>query len=133
MTVRPAFAWAALYFLAPSETAAATSPHDPPHVIAVSPASGSSIAAGQFTLRITFDREMRRDSYSLATDGEADFPSCAMPPRTSADGRTFEFDCKAGTGRSYEIWINRAPYMNFKSAAAQEPATPHRLSFRTGK
>lgn len=108
--------------LAPAETAG------PPRVVAVSPAQNARIAPGTFTLRVTFDQPMRDRSWSFVQVSRATYPDCDGRPVRSADGRSFSMQCRAQAGRSYEIWFNRAPYLNFKSAAGA-PAQPFGLRF----
>jgi hypothetical protein len=102
-----------------------------PRVIATFPASGATVPAGPITLRVTFDRPMRRHSYSFVQKSPETFPNCGRnQPRQSADGRTFLLQCEVLPNRSYEVWFNNPPYMKFASEIGV-PATPHRLAFRS--
>lgn len=99
-----------------------------PRVIASSPSDGSTIAPGPFTLSVTFDRPMRRDSFSFATGPEGRFPKCQARPFASRDGRTFSLRCTARPGESYVVWANHGRFMNFRSDAGLA-ARPSRLAF----
>lgn len=102
-----------------------------PQVVSTSPKADQIIAPGAFMLSVTFDRPMRRESYSFVRRRIETYPDCgANRPAQSADGRTFTMRCIAAPGRRYEIWFNDPPYLNFvgKSGAS---ATPYRLRFRT--
>ena len=122
--------------LATQQNGNSASPQPPsrqPRVKAASPAPGGQVAPGPLTLRVTFDRPMRRGSYSFVQTSADTYPDCgANAPELSRDRRTFTLRCKVGPGRAYEIWFNRPPYMNFKSEGAL-PAVPFQLRFRTGE
>jgi DNA-binding CsgD family transcriptional regulator len=101
-----------------------------PRVVATYPARGDTIPSGPLTLSVTFDQPMRDGSYSFVQMSEETYPTCEPRPQTSADRRTFTLHCTTQPGRKYEIWFNRAPYMNFKSVPGT-PAQPFQLVFRT--
>jgi DNA-binding CsgD family transcriptional regulator len=102
-----------------------------PRVVATFPAPGAVVPPGPVTLRVTYDRPMRRQSYSFVQKSPGSYPDCGKHmPQQSADGRTFTLRCEVRAGRSYEIWFNRPPYMNFTSDGGV-PASPFQLLFRT--
>lgn len=101
-----------------------------PRVVATYPARDSTIPSGSLTLSVTFDQAMRDGSYSFVQMSEETYPTCEPRPQVSADRRTFTLRCTTLPGRKYEIWFNRAPYMNFRSVAGT-PAQPFQLLFRT--
>lgn len=103
---------------------------DAPVVVSTVPSSGARIVPGGFTLSVTFDRPMRDGSYSFVRTSVETYPQCDGRPRFSKNRRTVTMQCAAAPGRRYDIWINRAPYMNFRSAAGVE-AAPFQLLFRT--
>ncbi len=80
---------------------------------------------------MTFDRPMLPQSYSFVHRDPATFPKCLVSaPIQSNDGRTFTLPCPVEPGRSYEIWFNGEPYMNFRSPDGAS-AIPFQLKFRT--
>ena len=88
------------------------------------------VAPGPLTLSVTFDQPMANGSFSYVQKAKETFPDCGFPAQLSADKRTFTVRCTTEPGRSYEIWFNSPPYMNFKSASGV-PAEPHQLLFST--
>lgn len=100
-----------------------------PQVVSSTPASGAIIAPGAFELSVTFDASMGPNSYSFVKAAGELHPNCGTQPSQSSDGRTFRLRCVAHPNRQYEVWFNRPPYMNFKSADGV-PAKPFRLRFR---
>ena len=103
----------------------------PPTVVRTFPAPEAVVAPGPLKLSVTFDRPMHPDSYSLVQKDPATFPDCGrVVPIRSADGRTFTVACKVQPGRSYEVWFNSQPYMNFR-AMDGTPAVPFQLKFKT--
>ena len=101
-----------------------------PTVVHTIPARGAVIAPGTFTLSVTFDQPMAEGSFSYVQKAKETFPDCGFPAQLSADRRTFTVRCTVEPGRSYEIWFNSPPYMNFKGANGM-PAEPHQLLFST--
>ena len=102
-----------------------------PSVVRTEPASGAAVAPGALKLSVTFDRAMRPGNFSFVQKDAATYPDCGRNvPAQSADGRTFTLDCTVEPGRSYEVWFNSPPYMNFK-AVDGTPAVPFQLKFRT--
>lgn len=102
----------------------------PPRVVEVSPSPGSVIEPGPFILRIRFDQPMRDRSWSIVQVSRQSFPECRATPNISRDGRTFTVQCRAEAARSYELWFNRSPYLNFKGVNGRS-AEPFQLRFRT--
>ena len=101
-----------------------------PKVVSTLPAAGTAVPGGAITLRVTFDRPMRPGSYSFVRKSRETYPDCGRTrPEQSADRRSFTLPCKVEAGRSYEIWFNSPPYMNFVGEDGT-PAEPHRLLFR---
>jgi len=102
----------------------------PPRVVSTSPAAGAVVPAGPIRLKVTFDRPMRRGSYSFVYASPETYPDCGRnEPTQSADGRTFVLNCSVQPGRSYEVWLNSPSYRNFMGEDGV-PATPYRLQFR---
>lgn len=101
-----------------------------PRVVSTSPASGDVIAPGPFLLSVTFDRPMRPGNYSFVQKSADTYPDCDGQPDQSSDGRTFILRCTARAGRSYEVWLNSPPYMNFRSVDG-DSAQPFQLLFPT--
>jgi RNA polymerase sigma-70 factor (ECF subfamily) len=101
-----------------------------PAVVHTIPRRGAVIAPGTFTLSVTFDQPMADGSFSYVQKAKETFPDCGFPAQLSADRRTFTVRCTVEPGRSYEIWFNSPPYMNFKGANGV-PAEPHQLLFST--
>jgi DNA-binding CsgD family transcriptional regulator len=100
-----------------------------PMVVRTNPSANAVIAPGPFTMSVTFDQPMADGSFSFVQKAKETFPNCAFPAQLSADKRTFTVRCTAEPGRSYEIWFNSPPYMNFKGVNGI-PAQPHQLLFR---
>ena len=102
-----------------------------PRVVATSPSAGSIVGPGPLKLSVTFDRRMRAGNYSFVQKDPATYPTCGRNlPAQSSDGRTFTLACQVEPRRSYEVWFNSEPYMNFK-AEDGTPAIPFQLRFRT--
>jgi DNA-binding CsgD family transcriptional regulator len=102
-----------------------------PRVVSTTPGDAAVVAPGRITLAVTFDRPMRRQSYSFVQMDAATYPDCGgNPPEQSADGRTFRLVCTVQPGRSYEVWFNHGPYMNFVGEDGMA-AVPSGLRFRT--
>ena len=112
-----------------ADTRSAVNHVEAPKVMATTPANGKAIAAGRFTLSVTYDRPMQRGSMSFATGPEAAYPQCKGKPVQSLDGRTFSITCNAEAQRSYVVWFNHGRFMNFRDAATGVSATPHRIVF----
>lgn len=100
-----------------------------PKVVATKPYSGDAIAPGQFDLAVTFDRPMLDGNYSFVQVAPETYPRCEARPQLSVDRRSFTLRCTAEAGRTYEVWFNRSPYLNFKSLSGT-PAQPYQLKFR---
>ncbi len=115
---------------APDQKTEGPAPAATPRVVATYPARGDTIPPGPLTLSVTFDQPMREGSFSFVQMSAETYPACEPRPQISADRRTFTLHCTTLPGRRYEIWFNRAPYMNFKSVAGM-PAQPFQLLFRT--
>ncbi|MFA6114472.1 MAG: helix-turn-helix transcriptional regulator [Sphingomonas sp.] len=115
---------------APDQKSEGPAPAAAPRVVATYPARGDTIPSGPLTLSVTFDQPMREGSFSFVQMSAETYPACEPRPQVSADGRTFTLRCTTLPGRRYEIWFNRAPYMNFKSVTGM-PAQPFQLVFRT--
>lgn len=103
-------------------------PAQAPRVVATSPGAESTIAPGPFILSVTFDQPMRERSYSFVQISPETYPDCDNKPVLSGDRRTFSMRCSAKPGQRYDIWLNRPPYRNFRSASGLE-ARPFRLAF----
>jgi len=100
-----------------------------PKVVSTSPADGSVIQPGPFTVSVTFDRPMLPDAMSVVRTDEGAFPDCRSRPQISADGRTWTMECVASAPGSYVMYFNRPPYMNFRDGSTRTPAEPARLQF----
>jgi DNA-binding CsgD family transcriptional regulator len=102
-----------------------------PSVVSTFPTLDAVVEPGRINLSVTFDRPMRRRSYSFVQKSVATYPNCDKKlPAQSADGRTIELMCEVEAGHQYEVWFNRAPYMNFRDQNGV-PAVPFGLRFRT--
>lgn len=112
------------------EQPVADGPADQPRVVATSPVAGAVIAPGPFTLSVTFDQPMRRDSYSFVTTDLAPYPECERSPRQSDNGRTFTLRCVGKSGQGYAVGFNHGRFRNFVSRAGHVPAAPAVLAFR---
>ena len=99
-----------------------------PNVVSTIPADGSTILSGAFDLTVLFDRPMLEGSYSFVQVSSETFPDCRPGARMSADRRSYTMRCTATSGRNYEVWFNRPPYLNFKSTNGVS-AQPHRIRF----
>ena len=100
-----------------------------PKVVSTSPAEGSTISSGPFDLTVKFDRPMLEGSYSFVQISPETFPDCRPGARLSPDKMSYTMRCTAIAGRDYEVWFNRPPYLNFKSANGVS-AQPHRVRFK---
>jgi len=101
-----------------------------PNVVSTFPTLHAVVAEGPINLSVTFDRPMRRQSYSFVQKSAETYPHCGRnQPAQSADGRTFTLKCEHQAGHQYEIWFNSPPYMNFIDENGA-PAVPFGLRFR---
>ena len=100
-----------------------------PNVVSISPADGSTIPPGPFDLTVRFDLPMLEGSYSFVRISPATFPDCQPNALMSLDRRSYTMRCTAVAGRVYEVWFNRSPYMNFRSADGVS-AQPRRTRFK---
>ena len=98
-------------------------------VVSTYPANGSQIQPGPYKLTVRFDRPMAPDSFSFVQVDRATYPECSGKPAQSADGKSYSLNCIARAGKRHELWFNRKPYMNFRSKADAQPATPYCLRF----
>lgn len=103
---------------------------EPPRVVSTNPEQGARLTAGRTTIRVTFSRPMKRQSYSFVALDMVTYPDCAKTPRQSSDNRSFELDCTLKPGRSYAIGLNYASFRNFRSMDGA-PAEPMVLRFTT--
>lgn len=110
-------------------TAAARSPPDAPKLVASSPWPDAVVAAGEQVLQLTFDRPMRRTSWSVTGD-PVRAPNFVGTPAFSADGRTFSQKMLLEPGRSYEIGVNSPSHRNFRDTAGAAAALK-RVRFST--
>lgn len=124
------FSFAVLGFMFAKAGESSVATMTAPKVVSVSPVDGSTIAPGPFNLNIMFDRPMLEGSYSFVQISPETFPDCQPNAQLSADRKSYAMRCAATAGRKYEVWFNRPPYMNFKSADGIS-AQPHRIRFRT--
>jgi hypothetical protein len=99
-------------------------------VVSTSPANGSQVAAGSTILRVTFDRPMRQDGYSITYAPGGAPPPVAGLPRFLADGRTFELPLALQPGMTYALSINSEAHRNFRGLDGA-PAIPRTIIFRT--
>ena len=136
---RPVFIWIgavmavaiATSFALVAVLGAHSTPGGAPRVVRTNPSAGAVVAPGRLNLSVTFDRPMRAGNFSFVQKDPATYPDCGRNmPVQSADGRTFTLTCTVDPGRSYEVWFNSPPYMNFKGTDGV-PAVPFQLTFRT--
>jgi len=102
-----------------------------PIVVSTSPADGSAIPPGPFTLSVTYNQPMAPGSMSFATGPNPAFPECKGQVLQSQDGKTYSIPCVAKPDRDYTVWFNYGQYQNFRSAASGRSAEPHGISFTT--
>jgi DNA-binding CsgD family transcriptional regulator/methionine-rich copper-binding protein CopC len=98
-------------------------------VVSTYPVNGSQIKPGPYKLTVRFDRPMAPDSFSFVQVDRATYPECSGKPEQSTDGKSYTLNCIARAGKRHEVWFNRKPYMNFRSKADAQSATPYRLRF----
>ncbi len=99
-------------------------------VVSTSPADGSLVAPGSTILRVTFDRPMRQDGYSITQAPGGAPPQVTGQPRFLADGRTFELPVTLQPGMTYAFSINNAAHRNFRGLDGA-PAIPRSITFKT--
>ena len=105
-----------------------------PKVVSTLPSVGATVAPGDLTIQVTFDRAMDESGYAFVTNPQQGaFPQCEGTPLFSQDKRTVSWRCRVESNRSYVVWVNSPPYMGFISAADVAAATPFQLHFKTGK
>lgn len=103
-----------------------------PRVVGTYPVEGAVVAAGKVTIRVTFDRAMRPDSYSFVDSARGRFPDCGeVRPAVSPDARSFSIECTLRPGQDYALGFNGGSFRNFVGAGDGEPAEPSSLAFAT--
>lgn len=105
---------------------------DAPQVVATWPTDGlKDLDSASITeITVTFDRPMRRDSWSWVMEDAASFPEVAGDPYFTEDGLTCVLPVKLTPMTSYVIWINSDTLQNFVDENGV-PATPYRFFFAT--
>ena len=99
-------------------------------VVSTSPANGSRGAPGSTILRVTFDRPVRQDGFSITNAPGGAPPQVAGQPRFLADGRTFELPLALQPGMTYALSINSETHRNFRGLDGA-PAIPLSITFST--
>ena len=99
-------------------------------VVSTSPANGSRVAPGSTILRVTFDRPMRQDGFSITNAPGGAPPQVAGQPRFLSDGRTFELPLALQPGMTYALSINSEAHRNFRGLDGA-PAIPRSITFST--
>jgi hypothetical protein len=101
-----------------------------PKVESTFPALGAKVKPGILVLRVTFSERMREDGWSYVPSQKGAYPDCAQSPRLLDDGRTFVLICRTLPARTYAVWLNRPPLVDFSNHGGRS-ATPYELSFTT--
>jgi DNA-binding CsgD family transcriptional regulator len=104
---------ASAYLLIPHTAPEPQSAPEPPRLLAYQASDGTPLQSGKIEIEFTFDRPMRRGSYSFVRIDEGAYPDCAATPRQSADRRRFYLICNLVAGRDYAIGINVGRFRNF--------------------
>ncbi len=84
-----------------------------PVVTGSTPDNEGVASAGALALSVTFDRPMRRDSYSFTKSDVGPFPDCDPEPQVSDDARTFTLRCTVVAGKVYAVGVNEGQFRNF--------------------
>ena len=113
-------------------TAQLTLREAPPVVVQTQPVAGQAdLAAGPTEIRVTFSKPMRDGGWSWVQLSPETFPRLTGQPHFSADRRTCILPVALDPGKTYAIWLNRAPaYQNFVDADGHK-AVDYLLVFAT--
>ncbi len=104
-----------------------------PHVISTSPENGARDVDPKLThISVTFSEPMMDKGWSWCYADKSKFPQVIGKPQYKDNFTTNEITVKLEPDKEYEIWINTSKKKNFKDRAGN-PATPYRLTFKTGK
>jgi hypothetical protein len=100
-----------------------------PKVVGIAPANGADdVDPATTALRITFDRPMRDQSWSVVGGGEH-FPRIGTPAYDE-QRQVLTLPVTLKPDWHYELWLNQGRYDSFQSADG-EPLEPLRVTFRT--
>lgn len=103
----------------------------PPVVVSVTPQAGTTdVDPSLGEIRVTFDKDMTDKSWSVVQTSKATFPQITGDIHYTDDHRTCVIPVKLEAGKSYVIWFNRSPYLNFMDSE-NRPAVPYLLVFQT--
>lgn len=101
-----------------------------PRVDSTFPAKGAKVAPGLLVLRVTFTERMREDGWSYVPSPKGVYPDCAQTPRLLDDRKTFVLICRTLPSKTYAVWFNQPPLVDFSSAGGRS-AIPFELTFTT--
>ena len=103
----------------------------PPKVIKAVPDNGATnVDPDLREIRVTFDQDMNRVSYSWTGGGET-FPKLRGQPRW-IDRRTCVLPVQLEPNHKYWLSVNSEQHKDFKNAKG-EPAVPYPIAFETGE
>jgi hypothetical protein len=106
----------------------------PPAVIKTTPVAGATeVDPNLKEITVTFSKDMMDGNYSVPqTTPDENFPGLPGKIHYQADKRTCVVPVKLEPGRTYVVWFNHNPYMNFKDTEGKS-AIPYLLVFETKK
>jgi len=103
----------------------------PPEVLSTSPSHGQAgVDPNTKSITATFSQPMQVGNHSWVGGGPT-FPKLSAQPSWE-DNRTPVLSVTLEPDHDYVLYLNNAPYLNFRSARG-EPAVSHQLAFTTRK
>jgi hypothetical protein len=106
----------------------------PPSVVKTTPQCGDgNVDPDLKQVMVTFSKDMKvaGHCWSWCGVGEGSFPTCPAGPQYMDDKRTCVLNVALEPEKTYAIWINTDEFHSFQDAA-EHPAVPYLLVFRTG-
>lgn len=102
-----------------------------PVVVKTVPEAGAKdVAAGEVEIKVTFSKEMARNSWSWSSAWKDSSPEMIGKPRYDADRKTCVVKVKLEAGKTYGYWINSQKFTGFRDKQ-DRPAVPYFFVFQT--
>lgn len=117
--------------IAPQSTRAQTIGDSAPVVVKTVPEAGNTnLPAGEFEIKVTFNKVMKDHSWSWCTVWDDSTPPGIEDPKFDASHKTCSLKVKLEPGTTYGYWLNSEGFNHFQDLAGR-PAVPYLLSFST--
>lgn len=103
----------------------------PPRVVTTSPLNGSrDVDPDRTTISVTFNKEMRDQSWSWVYENKNTFPVITGQPYYIDNNTKNVLPVKLEPNKEYVIWINGQKFKNFKDKSGN-PVVPFKFTFKT--